>query len=125
MQDMHTHTPPQPQLTPVVLHKHIIINIITILLLTYLLAYFLQVASLDALRGQASVVQLKDYGVTSSVSGARQWVLVFPQYAGSMREWRLKWRGKGLNTQDLPVYLRLFIRVSTRAREGRACNPAV
>lgn len=71
----------------------------------------LQVASLDALRGQACVVPLLEYGVTSSISGTRQWVLVFPQYAGSMREWRLRWRGKGLDAQDLPVYLRLFIQV--------------
>lgn len=82
----------------------------------------LQVASLDALRGQASVVPLLEYGVSSSISGTRQWVLVFPKYAGSMREWRLRWRGKGLDTQDLPVYLRLFIQVRRILRVWWGCH---
>lgn len=63
------------------------------------------------LRGQPAVVPLLEYGITSSISGQRQWVLVFPRYLGSMREWRLKWRGKGLDAKDLPVYLRLFLQV--------------
>lgn len=74
----------------------------------------LQVVSLEALRGRASVVPLLEYGVTCSLNGSRQWVLVFPRYASSMREWRLR-RGRGLAPQDLPVYLHLFMQV------GRAC----
>lgn len=70
-----------------------------------------QVASLEAMRGHPAVVPLLEYGITSSISGGRQWVLVFPRYAGSLREWRLKWRGRGLDARDLPVYLRLFLQV--------------
>lgn len=71
-----------------------------------------KVASLEFLRGRPSVVPLLDYGVTTSVSGMRQWVLVFPRYAGSMREWRISWAGRGLDTHDLPMYLSLFVQVS-------------
>jgi hypothetical protein len=71
----------------------------------------LQVVSLEALRGQPSVVPLLEYGVTCSLNGSRQWVLVFPRYASSMREWRLKKGSRGLAPQDLPVYLRLFMQV--------------
>jgi len=63
------------------------------------------------MRGHPAVVPLLEYGISSSISGARQWVLVFPRYAGSLRDWRLKWRGRGLDAQDLPVYLRLFLQV--------------
>jgi hypothetical protein len=62
------------------------------------------------------VVPLLEYGVTSSISGVRQWVLVFPRYQGSLREWRLNWAGRGLNTEELPVYLSLFLQV--RGREA-------
>lgn len=72
----------------------------------------LQVVSLEVLHGKPHVVPLLEYGVTSNISGTRQWVLVFPRYASSMREWRTKWAGKGLNTQDLSVYLSLFLQVS-------------
>lgn len=63
------------------------------------------------LHGQPAVIPLLDYGVTSSIRGNRQWVLLFPRYAGSLREWRLRWRGKGLDGADLPVYLQLFLQV--------------
>jgi hypothetical protein len=70
-----------------------------------------QVVSLEALWGQPSVVPLLEYGVTCSLNGARQWVMVFPRYASSMREWRLRRSGRGLVPQDLPIYLRLFMQV--------------
>lgn len=71
----------------------------------------LQVVTLEVLHGKPHVIPLLEYGVTSAISGTRQWVLVFPRYASSLREWRTKWAGKGLHTQDLPVYLSLFLQV--------------
>jgi hypothetical protein len=82
--------------------------------------WFRQVASLEFLRGQPSVVPLLDYGVTTSISGVRQWVLIFPRYAGSMREWRVSWAGRGLNSNDLPVYLSLFLQVSVFVGSGES-----
>jgi hypothetical protein len=77
------------------------------------------VSSLEALRGQPCSVPLLQYGVTSTLSGSRQWVLVFPRYAASLREWRLKWRGRGLQQQDLAVYLGLFLQVRSRRRVSK------
>lgn len=104
LQNTHTHT--QTVARSPLLHKHCPD------------ALPLQVASLESLRGQPCVVPLLEYGVTSCISGVRQWVLVFPRYQGSLREWRLNWAGRGLNTQELPVYLSLFLQVG-RVGAGR------
>jgi hypothetical protein len=70
-----------------------------------------QVTVLEVLQGQPGIIPLLEYGVTSRISDQRQWLLVFPRYGGSLREWRQRWRGRGLTCGDLRVYLRLFLQV--------------
>jgi hypothetical protein len=94
-----------------------------------------QVAILDSLlkKGHEGIVPLLDYGVMdgrcSAADSARQqqqqqpqWVLVFPLYAGSLKAWRHK-RGKGLQRQDIALYLRVFLRVGIiqDRSTGRSC----
>lgn len=75
---------------------------------------------LELMHGQPGIVPLLEYGLASSSSGSgrggggggqRQWLLVFPQYERSLRDWRLQWRGRGLDARDLPAYLHLFVQV--------------
>lgn len=75
-----------------------------------------QVAILESLQGQHGIVPLLEYGVmvdyTDSSSATQpQWVLVFPRYSGSLREWRLR-RGQGLGHQDIELYLNIFLQVT-------------
>lgn len=68
---------------------------------------------LEVLQGCHGVIPLLEYGVISGASGQRQWLLVFPRYGCSLREWRQRWRGRNLDKTDLAVYLRLFVQVRT------------
>ncbi|KAF8065888.1 hypothetical protein HT031_002949 [Scenedesmus sp. PABB004] len=93
-----------------------------------------QVAVLELLRGCPGVVPLLDYGVAlgdappsprgASGSGggalaqpAPRWLLAFPRYRCSLRDWRQA-RGRGLRPGDARLYLAAFV----QARRGRGAR---
>eukprot|EP00775_Hariotina_reticulata_P006738 gene6738-6958_t len=86
-----------------------------------------EVSVLSSLRSQPGVIPLLDFAVCGSTSTSSghvvqpSWLLVFPRYSGSLKEWRIM-RGLGLQREDIGMYLRVFIQVASTVANLHALN---